>query len=51
MVVGEQPMIEPKQKYSYNSFVPKTQFDAMKVVIFGENLSGDECELKYRNLS
>ena len=47
-VVGEQPMIEPKQKYSYNSFCPlKTQFGTMKgYYIFRENLSDDECKVK-----
>ena len=47
-VVGEQPIIEPKQKYSYNSFCPlKTQFGTMKgYYIFRENLSGDECKVK-----
>ena len=47
-VVGEQPIIEPKQKYSYNSFCPlKTQFGTMKgYYIFRENLSGDKYEVK-----
>ena len=47
-VVGEQPIIEPKHRYSYNSFCPlKTQFGTMKgYYIFRENLSGDECKVK-----
>ena len=47
-VVGEQPIIKPKQKYSYHSFCPlKTQFGTMKgYYIFKENLLGDEYEVK-----
>ncbi len=47
-VVGEQPIIKPKQKYSYHSFCPlKTQFGTMKgYYIFRENLSGYKYEVK-----
>ena len=47
-VVGEQPIIKPKQKYSYHSFcLLKTQFGTMKGhYIFRENLSGDKYEVK-----